>query len=676
MLTLLLTTMGLAQAQPSCDEANLLAGREPQAEGWTGARRASDGRVARVGARAEGSLVATAQEESASLTWTFEGPEQISALMIQSQGDDRYRVEVQGVDGAWTSLGETGPQASSSIDVVEGRFQLNALALRVSAATGGPWALAEVGAWRCGDPWPPEDLVLAEGRPQLEPVDTWRHLGGGRGLVAALGAASILLGAAGRLRAAAVSGAALAGVAVGLWAGPGAGLLAAMLAGATLAVGRKAALLLPVVALAAALSWTNFGAFRLTGTTVHYHEFFHYYFGARYAPELGYDRLYDCAVVAQAELQPENLAAIAAMPVRNLNHGELQTGAESLRRAEECRARFGETWESYRDEVGIFVYLFAAPSWQALLGDHGYNPSPVWTLTGASLASGPPAQVLEDFDGLALVDPALLLLTVGLLAWGFGWEAAAWAALIFALGWPWRYGYIGGAFARFLTLTSLAASLVALHRQRPGLAGLAVGFAGLLRVFPGLALLGPGLGLLLSRRLRPEHLRLAGGVLLALVLGFGLSGAIYGAGAWSEFFERLTAHQLNESVNRLGPQALGLSPGAATALTVAVGLLGIAGITLAARRGVASWLLQVQGLIVVLGVLNLSCYYWMLLALLGPALVGRPRAALVLVGALVTQDLLAWSDRFSPEQTHGLAWALLLPAAAYAAFGSASGRSR
>ncbi len=667
MLLPLLLALGSALAQPPCDEKNLLRGLEAQAEGWTFAPRASDGRVARVGAEARGSLLARADEEGASLTWRFDGPEPVRALMIQSQGDDRYRVEVQAVDGSWSSLGETGPQPGPRMDVVEGRFGLEAVAVRLQASSGGPWALGEVGAWRCGEPWPPTDLELAEGRPELGRLDELRHLGLGRALVGLLGAALILLASRGRQLPAALVAALLAGVGVGLAAGPGPGLLAALVGGSLLALGRRAALALPVLTLVAALAWTNFGAFRLTGTPVHYHELFHYYFGARYAPELGYDRLYDCAVVAQAELQPERLASIEALQVRDLRGGELRTGAASLQRAAECRARFGESWEEYRDEVGVFVYLFAEPSWQALLGDHGYNPSPAWTLSGALLAAGPPVQVLADLDRLALVDPALLLITVGLLAWGFGWEAAAWAALIFALGWPWRYGYIGGAFARFLTLASLAAALVALRRERAGWAGLAVGFAGLLRVFPGFALLGPGLGLLLARGLRREHLRLLAGVGLALLLGFGLSGAAYGFEAWTEFFARLGVHQLNQSFNRLGPQGLGLGEGAALALNLGIGTLGLAGITLSARRSAPAWLLLLQGLVLVLGLLNLSCYYWMLLALLGPALVGRPRAALVLVAALVGQDLLAWSDWLSPELNHGVAWAVLLPAAAYAA---------
>ena len=57
--------------------------------------------------------------------------------------------------------------------------------------------------------------------------------------------------------------------------------------------------LLVFTALLSIHAYTRFGAYHDYGRyghhTYHYHEIFHYYLGARYYPELGYQRLYDCS---------------------------------------------------------------------------------------------------------------------------------------------------------------------------------------------------------------------------------------------------------------------------------------------------------------------------------------------------------------------------------------------
>lgn len=666
-LLLQLLPASLIGASSPCVERNLLMGSAVEARGWTGVERVHDGRVGAVGDDPRSGLTARATEEGASLTFQWASPEPVRALMLEFEGDDAYLVEILDGTGEWRSLGVVTGKPSQRLDIVEGRFAVEAQALRVQAVSGAPWFLAEVGAWRCGEPWPPTDLSLHEGRPELAPLDEARQLGPGRALVGLLGAGTLLLAGLGRTRPAALAAGLLAGAASGLAFGLLPGLLAGLLGGLLPALGRRAVLLLPALLLASALAWTNFGIFRHPGTVVHYHELFHYSFGARYAPELGYERLYDCAVVAEAELSPERRPAIAVRPMRDLATGAQVTGASALARAEDCHRRFGPDWERYRDEVGTFRYIMADSSWQDLLNDHGYNPSPAWSLMGAVLGSGPPLSTVDDLNRLAVFDPILLALAFGLLAWGFGWEAAGWAALVFALGWPWRYGYIGGSYLRFVSFLALVAGLVGLRRGRHGLAGVGLGLAGLLRVFPGLVPLPVGLGLLAARRLRAEHGRLALGLLLAVLLGVGLSAAVLGVESWLSFLHRLGVHQLNESVNRLGPEGLGLGEPWTQGLKLLLLAGGLGWIVRAARRGAEDWRLLLQGLVLVLGLTNLSCYYWVLLSLLGPALAGRPARGALLLLALVGQEALAWSDWLDLERTHGLAWLLILPAAVLAA---------
>ena len=59
-----------------------------------------------------------------------------------------------------------------------------------------------------------------------------------------------------------------------------------------------------------ALSWWNLGRFHFN-PFIHYYEFYHYYLGAKYAPELGYTRLYECTVAAEDEYRAPRAAARA-----------------------------------------------------------------------------------------------------------------------------------------------------------------------------------------------------------------------------------------------------------------------------------------------------------------------------------------------------------------------------
>src|SRR5689334_5822025 len=74
--------------------------------------------------------------------------------------------------------------------------------------------------------------------------------------------------------------------------------------------------LLALLGITSCWCWWNFGHYHFE-PMIHYHEMYHYYLGAKYAPELGFTRLYECTVVAEdefAHLGP----ALERVPVRDL----------------------------------------------------------------------------------------------------------------------------------------------------------------------------------------------------------------------------------------------------------------------------------------------------------------------------------------------------------------------
>ncbi len=113
----------------------------------------------------------------------------------------------------------------------------------------------------------------------------------------------------------------------------------------------------------------------------HGHELFHYYLGPKYGRELGYERIYKCVAVAQAESGQVN--EVLARKMMDLTTDLLVPAKTALEHPEECRDRFTpERWESFKSDVLTFRRSSNLAYWNGMQTDHGYNPPPVWTMMG------------------------------------------------------------------------------------------------------------------------------------------------------------------------------------------------------------------------------------------------------------------------------------------------------
>ncbi|MCC6406247.1 MAG: tetratricopeptide repeat protein, partial [Planctomycetes bacterium] len=317
---------------------------------------------------------------------------------------------------------------------------------------------------------------------------------------------------------------------------------------------------LALAVLVSALTYVNFGAFQF-GSFVHRWDSFHYYVGAKYFDELRYDGLYDCVLIADQET-PGWSGRNATRVVRDLRTNQIVDAASVLAAPEPWKSRFTpERWSAFCADVASFRDRESAERWEQTTTDHGYNATPVWGILGGLLANAVPA----TDDGLVLLaalDQVYLAALVVALVWGFGWELAALAMVVFATFYPGRFAWTGGSLLRWDWLFFTVLAVAALRKQRPWLAGLALGYATLLRVFPVFVFAGPVLAwlaeLVAARRdgRAPSHglwPRFFGGALLSAAvlvpISFVTSG---GVSAWSQFATNSAKHQETPLTNYLG----------------------------------------------------------------------------------------------------------------------------
>jgi hypothetical protein len=293
----------------------------------------------------------------------------------------------------------------------------------------------------------------------------------------------------------------------------------------------------------------------------HRHELYHYYLGSKFFTEVGYDRLYTCTAIAEVELGRGD--QIRKREIRDLGSKNLimpTTDTYIFSDPGQCKSHFStERWDAFKEDIKWFEQSARGEYWENMLKDHGYNPPPVWTMTGKLISSFAPAGD-GFFKLLALIDIGLQLGTVLIINWAFGWRAMALATIFWGCNAPANFYWTGGAFMRQDWIFLVIASLCLLRKRYFVLAGAALTWATLLRIFP-VALFG-GVGiitlfhLLRHRRPHPDHLRFFGGAALAAALLVPASMAVTGRGSYRAFAEHIALHKDTPLTNHMGLETM------------------------------------------------------------------------------------------------------------------------
>ncbi|HVU00727.1 MAG TPA: hypothetical protein VHE30_03215 [Polyangiaceae bacterium] len=332
--------------------------------------------------------------------------------------------------------------------------------------------------------------------------------------------------------------------------------------GTSAALARAGRLVLGGLATVSVVAYFNFGAYRYPAF-IHDHDVFHYFVGAKYFPEIGYNELYRCAAVAEAEAGFRERVLLRSQ--RDLRDNRLVTGAEVLLHPEVCKRHFSpERWSSFTRDVAYFADHRTVPDWNRILRDHGFNATPTWIVLGAAVARAFPANdetighVPAIFHGVVgPLDPILLAGALGAVLWAFGFRTACIVAIVFGANPLSEFSWVGGAFLRQAWLAALVIGICLLRRRYFRTGGAAIAVAGLLQLFPivclGSVALAGALGWLKTRRIDRDALCVLGAAAVTLALAVPASAWGSGrAGAWSEFTANTRKHAETPSGNYIG----------------------------------------------------------------------------------------------------------------------------
>ncbi|MFO0593932.1 MAG: hypothetical protein U0228_01475 [Myxococcaceae bacterium] len=313
--------------------------------------------------------------------------------------------------------------------------------------------------------------------------------------------------------------------------------------------------LLVVLGLAGFVGYFNFAHLHF-GNFVHVWDTYHYVMGAKYFPELGYDKLYDCSTVANYE--NGHADEVARQTFTDLRTNVIIKTDDIIAHPERCKANFSaERWAAYRQDVAAFRGMVNEGRWREIHLDHGYNATPVWTLAGYFLTNAGGPVTLQQLTKLNLLDPIYLTLTVLMIWWAFGPRAFAIAAIVLGCHFPNRYYWTGGAFLRHDWVFFFVASICLLKKEKPALAGAAFAYTVLLRLFPGLAAAGVAVAAFefwrTNKKIDPRFIKYVGAGALATVLLVGASFHFFGGlETWQRFAQNTVKHANTPLTNHMG----------------------------------------------------------------------------------------------------------------------------
>jgi hypothetical protein len=427
-------------------------------------------------------------------------------------------------------------------------------------------------------------------------------------------------------------------------------------------------------------AYWNYGSFHF-GNYIHVWDTYHYYIGSKYFHELSYDRLYECAAVADAE-DPSLRRRVELRKIMNLRTNMLGSTSDILEHPERCKAHFTpERWQAFKADIAYFRMRHGVKRWEEAQTDHGYNGTPVWNIVGTTLANTGPASDTQ-INALSLADPLFALGMMAMIWWAFGWRVLCVGLAVFATNFPSRFYWTGGAYLRWDWLFYLVGGVCLIRRQRYMLGGFFLAYTTLLRIFPVFLFVGPVMVLvqeyLRTKKLDRRYLAVIGGAAIAVAtlipISLATSGGIEG---YRRFAQNTEKHASTPLTNYMGLRTLVAFKPSETGRMLrndrnedpwgkwkeaklrtfrerkpffALLVLGFLALLWYAVRGVDPWVAcALSATLIAVGV-ELTCYYYSFLIVVAVLYEKRREAGAALLLVTAATSFIDWAPtRFLPD---------------------------
>ncbi len=317
--------------------------------------------------------------------------------------------------------------------------------------------------------------------------------------------------------------------------------------------GREVAVLAPLAALSL-IAYFHFFAFHPGRQFIHLHDFTHYHLGSKYYGELGHTDLYTAILRAELEVYGD----LEAEAVRDLETNQMVPARWQVMRSDAVRAAFSaERWVEFKREIAFFRQALGPDGYVRVLRDHGFNPTPVWALLGATVSGWVKPGSEQGMLALALLDLVLLAGFFATVGATFGRRTLLLAVIYFSVIYGTSFAWTGGAFLRYPWFVGVGIGICLLHQKRFGWAGGLFAAAAMLRVFPVVMVLPlafKATSLLWRRRALPRrYLIFFGGFTATAAALFLASGLLpRGFDHWREFGSNIALHAGSPSSNTVG----------------------------------------------------------------------------------------------------------------------------
>ncbi len=305
------------------------------------------------------------------------------------------------------------------------------------------------------------------------------------------------------------------------------------------------------------LVWPNCLNFHHSAMS-HMWEFYHYYIGAKYAPELRYTNIYLCTAVA--DIEDGLIDQVRERNMMNLKTNVIGSSSQAIESPRDCTGSFSpQRWSDFRHDIQWFrINSGTLSRWNASQQDHGFNATPVWMIFGKTLSDIVSVSRV-NIALLSFIDHFYLIAAATVIFYFFSFEAACAAICFFCLNPLAPFGYTGAAFLRYDWLFWVIVCVAALKRERHSLAGFALTYATLLRLFPGVVFIGLTLKVIIDLMLHRKSTVLKSygmfvcGCVFACMTLIPLSIIVAGRNdIWFEFIENTRKHLGTDSTNFMG----------------------------------------------------------------------------------------------------------------------------